>query len=422
MRTNNTFGVQFITRANKAKTDKDNKLMLPIYARISVDCHRVEVSLKQYVDPNNWNDAKGSVRGKGPEVRALNTFLEQVRSRLTECYQELQLKKKLVTAEAVKNLFCGVEEKEHSLMTLFDYHNNEMRNVLEWGTMKNYYTTKTYFQLYLKEVLHTSDIYLSQLSYKFIVGYQKFMKERKPLLPKKPCGNNTVMKHIERLRKVVNLAIKNEWLDRDPFMKFQPSFIRNDRQFLTADELAVIEARNYSIVRLQHAKDMFVFSCYTGLAYIDAFNLTPQNLSIGIDGGYWITTCRKKTDQPVRIPLLPKALEIIDKYKNHPYVIAKGKLLPVYSNQKLNAYLKEIADLCGITKPLTFHIARHTFATTVTLTNGVPIETVSKLLGHTSIKTTQIYAKVIEQKVSDDMNLLREKMASSKNNCRLKTS
>jgi integrase len=223
------------------------------------------------------------------------------------------------------------------------------------------------------------------------------------------------MKHIERLRKVVNLAIKNEWLDRDPFMKFQPSFIPNDRQFLTADELAAIEARDYSIVRLQHAKDMLVFSCYTGLAYIDAFNLTPQNLSIGIDGGYWITTCRKKMDQPVRIPLLPKAMEIIEKYKTHPYVIAKGKLLPVYSNQKLNAYLKEIADLFGIQKPLTFHIARHTFATAVTLTNGVPIETVSKLLGHTSVKTTQIYAKVIEQKVSNDMKNLRDTLLYNQN-------
>jgi integrase len=409
MTTTNTFGVVVFIKRQKGRNDH-----APIYARITVDGKRVELSIKKDIHMDNWNYGKGMAKGKSEEIKAFNTYLEQIRSRMVECYQQLQLKKQLITAEAVKNKFLGIEEKEHSLMSLFDYHNEEMKNILEWGTMKNYYTTKTYFQLYLKEVLHTSDIYISQLSYKFIVGYLKFMKERTPLLPKKPCGNNTVMKHIERLRKVVNLAIKNEWLDRDPFMKFQPSFIRNDRQFLTADELAAIEARDYSIVRLQHAKDMFVFSCYTGLAYIDAFNLTPQNLSLGIDGEYWITTCRKKTDQPVRIPLLPKALAIIEKYKIHPYVIAKGKLLPVYSNQKLNSYLKEIADLCGIEKPLTFHIARHTFATTVTLTNGVPIETVSKLLGHTSIKTTQIYAKVIEQKVSNDMRELRSKLSTPK--------
>ena len=169
------------------------------------------------------------------------------------------------------------------------------------------------------------------------------------------------------------------------------------------------------IIRLQHAKDMFVFSCYTGLAYIDVYELSPQNVSLGIDGEYWISTYRHKTDIPVRIPLLPQALEIIEKYKNNPRVLESGRLLPVYANQLLNSYLKEIADFCGIEKPLTFHIARHTFATTVTLTNGVPIETVSKLLGHTSIKTTQIYAKVIEQKVSEDMRLLRQKMQTGKN-------
>jgi len=237
------------------------------------------------------------------------------------------------------------------------------------------------------------------------------MKDCKPLNPKTPCRNNTLMKHIERIRKIVNLAIKNEWLERDPFMKYKLAFTRTTREFLSADELASIEAKEFSISRLQFTKDLFVFSCYTGLSYIDSFNLTLQNISLGIDGEYWITTYRQKTDQPVRIPLLPKAMAIIEKYKDHPAVIANGKLLPGYANQTLNTYLKEVAGSCGIEKNLTFHIARHTFATTVTLTNGVPIETVSKLLGHRSIKTTQIYAKVIEWKVSQDMGILRSKLA-----------
>jgi site-specific recombinase XerD len=405
MRTNNTFGVQFITRTNKAKNG-----LLPIYARISVDSRRVEVSLKRFIHPENWNDAKGSAKGKSEEIRKLNTYLEQIRSRLTECYQELIVKKKLVTSVAVKNLFCGFEEKEHSLMTLFDYHNVEMKTTLEWGTLKNYFTTRRYVEEYLKAHLKTSDVFLSQLNYRFLTEFERFMKAYVPKDQKKPCGQNTIMKHIERLRKVVNMAIKNDWLDRDPFQKFQPSFIKSNRQFLTADELAAIEQKEFKILRLQHAKDMFVFSCYTGLAYIDVYELTPKNLSLGIDGGYWINTCRHKTDIPVRVPLLPPAMAIIEKYKNNPRVLETGKLLPVYANQLLNNYLKEIADFCGIEKPLSFHIARHTFATTVTLTNGVPIETVSKLLGHTSIKTTQIYAKVIEQKVSEDMYVLRSKL------------
>jgi site-specific recombinase XerD len=405
MRTNNTFGVQFISRTNKAKNG-----LLPIYARISVDGRRVEVSLKRFIHPDNWSDAKGSAKGKSEEIRNLNTYLEQIRSRLTECYQELTVKKKLVTAEAVKNLFCGFEEKEHSLMSIFEYHNTQMKTTLEWGTQKNYYTTRRYVEEYLKARLKTTDIYLSQLNYRFLTEFEQFMKAYVPKDQKKPCGQNTIMKHIERLRKVVNMAIKNDWLDRDPFQKFQPSFIKSNREFLTADELAAIEQKEFKILRLQHAKDMFVFSCYTGLAYIDVYELTPKNLSLGIDGGYWINTCRHKTDIPVRVPLLPPAMAIIEKYKNNPRVLESGRLLPVYANQVLNNYLKEIADFCGIEKPLSFHIARHTFATTVTLTNGVPIETVSKLLGHTSIKTTQIYAKVIEQKVSDDIRLLKSKL------------
>ncbi len=409
MTTTNTFGIVFYLKKQKQKKGK-----APIYARITIDGRRVEISIKKDIDVENWSKGKGMAKGKGEEIRALNTFLEQIRSRMVECYQQLQLKKQLITAVAVKNKFLGIEEKEHSLMSLFDFHNEQMKNVLEWGTMKNYYTTKNYFQLYLKETLHISDIYLSQLSYMFIVGYEKFMKEYTPLQPKKPCGQNTIMKHIERLRKVINLAIKNEWLDRDPFQKFQPTFLKTHRHFLTSNELASIEEKVFKSQRLQHVKDVFIFSCYTGLAYIDVYELTPDNLFLGDDGEFWINTFRHKTDIQVKVPILPQAMEILKKYKNYSKVVESGKLLPVYSNQILNNYLKEIADFCGIEKSLTFHIARHTFATTVTLTNGVPIETVSKMLGHTSIKTTQIYAKVIEQKVSEDMRILRNKMAEKK--------
>src|SRR5690606_3279109 len=162
--------------------------------------------------------------------------------------------------------------------------------------------------------------------------------------------------------------------------------------------------------RIQYAKDLFVFSCYTGMAYIDVMQLTPDNIILGIDGNYWIKTIREKTNTSVNIPILPKAAYIIEQYRNSPRSLAKGSLFPMISNQKLNSYLKEVADLCGLKKNLTFHLARHTFATSVTLSNGVPIETVSKMLGHTTIRTTQIYAKVVEQKVSQDMSALQEKL------------
>ena len=218
------------------------------------------------------------------------------------------------------------------------------------------------------------------------------------------------MKHTERLRKMINLAIRNEWLLRDPFAKFKPSFIKTSREFLTAEELIKIENKEFSIQRLQQVKDLFIFSCYTGLSYIDVMNLSTENVSFGIDGELWLHTSRQKTDNPVRIPILPKALSMIQKYESHPKALAEGKLFPNISNQRLNSYLKEIADLCSIGKNLTFHLARHTFATTITLTNGVPMETVSKLLGHSSIRTTQIYAKVVEKKVREDMNMLKQKL------------
>jgi site-specific recombinase XerD len=404
MKKTTTFGIRFFIKTYKVRDGR-----APIYVRITVGIKPLDVSLKRDVEVANWNSERGIAKGHREEIKSLNAYIEQVRADITNCYSELKIQKKVITAEAVKNLFCGIVPEERTLIWLVDYHNEQMQTFLEWGTRKNYSTTKKYIELFLKEVHKTSDVPLSALNYTFLVDFEVFVKTRQPLDHHKPCGHNTVLKHIERLRKLVNLAIKNEWLDRDPFAKFQARYIRNDREFLSQVELETIEKKEFSVVRLQWVKDLFVFSCYTGLAYCDIMDLAPQNISIGIDGGYWIVTSRKKTNQSVRVPLLPTAMQLIEKYKAHPKALATGSVFPKISNQKLNAYLKEVADICAIEKNLTFHLARHTFATTVTLTNGVPIETVSKMLGHTSIRTTQIYAKVIEMKVSEDMLILREK-------------
>ena len=214
---------------------------------------------------------------------------------------------------------------------------------------------------------------------------------------------------------MVTMAFHIEWIDKDPFVRFKFSYEKREREFLSEKELMSLEEFSSSIERLNIVKDLFVFSCYTGISYIDLNNLTRDNIVKGIDGNDWLITKRQKTKTNVKIPLLDKALELVFKYENHPRVVANNGILPRLSNQRINAYLKEIADLCKIKKNLTFHIARHTFATTVTLSNGVPIETVSKLLGHTKIATTQIYAKVIERKVSDDINALKIKMINKNN-------
>jgi integrase len=215
------------------------------------------------------------------------------------------------------------------------------------------------------------------------------------------------MKHIQRVRKVVTLAVKLEWLDKDPFAKYKCNFTPSTRKYLSDQELAAFEGLDGLNDRLQYVKDLFVFSCYSGLVYIDTMRLTSKNLVIGIDGSKWIYTDRQKSTQPVRIPLLPKAEELIAKYRTDPRAIYSGTLFPTISNQRLNSYLKELASLASIDSKITFHVARHTFATTVALMNGLPIETLSKILGHSKITTTQIYAKVLHQKVSSDMTNLR---------------
>ncbi|MEM9833158.1 MAG: site-specific integrase [Bacteroidota bacterium] len=407
MTTQHTFSILFWLNKSKA-----NDGQAPIWARITVDGKRKEVSVKRKLDMKLWNSQKGRANSTRQEAREINLYLDQVQSQLHSIYQEMKAANELVTAEAIKNRFTGAEQKEHSLVKLFEYHNEEMKESLAWGTLKNYFTTQKYVVRFLKQERKTSDIYLSQLNYAFVTGFERFVKTYKPATHRQPCTQNGAMKHIERLRKVVNLAVKNGWLKDDPFKQFKLKFEKKDRGFLTAEELQRIEEKDL-IDRLDQTRDIFVFSCYTGLSYAEVFDLRPEHIVIGLDGNRWIRAQRKKSGEWFKVPLLPKALAIIEKYQDDPLAQANGKVLPVYTNQKTNAYLKEIANLCEVKKRLTYHLARHTFATTVTLANGVPIESVSKMLGHTNLRTTQIYAKVVEQKLSEDMGALEQRLSKT---------
>lgn len=282
-----------------------------------------------------------------------------------------------------------------------------MAHKLHKDTLRSYKTSQRYILEFIKGKYKTSDVYLENLNYQFIIGFENFLRNYACKKSLRKIGNNTTIKHIKRLRKMINMAIALEWLNKDPFIKFKAKLEKREREFLTQIELKFIEDYESKISRLDLVKDLFLFSCYTGIAYADIMELTNKNILKGIDGNLWIETTRVKTKTTVRLPLLEVPETILSKYKTDIRAIAIDKLFPKISNQKLNSYLKEIADLCGIKKNLTFHMARHTFATTVTLTNGVPIESVSKMLGHTKLTTTQIYAKVVESKVSDDMNHLR---------------
>ena len=400
------FTLSFWVNATRIKNNQ-----VSVYGRITVNGKRANISLQRKVILSEWDSKKGRAKGNKQETRLLNRYLDQVKNRVYVAYDELIKEKAFICSQSIKARFLGEDNEEYSLLTLIDYHNTQMSESLTYGTLKNYFTTQKYIKLFLLNK-KAQDIYLSQLTFRFLVDFEKFLRCYTPEDHQKKMENNTVMKHIQRLRKMVTLAYKMEWIDKDPFIKFKPTYIKNEREFLRKDELQDIVEKEFNIERLTLVKDLFIFSCYTGLSYIDVMQLNEDNIALGIDGGRWIVTNRQKTHNKVKIPLLPIAEELIIKYKGHIKTKKTKTLFPNISNQKLNAYLKEIADLSGIKKNLTFHIARHTFATTITLSNGVPIETVSKLLGHSKIATTQIYAKVIERKVSEDMAALKKKLIS----------
>jgi len=400
MRNNSTLTVLIFTRDITYNPEK-----LTIYARITVDGRRAEISLKRYTSVNVWDVSKGRVIGTSQKTRLLNSYLDEVYTQIMEAYKQLLREGKVITAQAIKARYLGQDEDQKTLMELVTYHNTNMDSVLKYGTIKNYYSTERYLQKFLRDKFRTSDINLKQLNYQFIADFEQYLRNYQPEKPRRTCTNNGTMKHLSRLMKMTNLAVKLEWIEKDPFQKFKLRFQKHDRSYLSERELGFIEETTFK-GGYEKVRNVFLFSCYTGLSYIDVKELTREQLVMGIDGNYWLHTKRAKTAATVKIPLLPKARVIIENYANDQGLNITGMLLPVFSNQKVNSYLKVITKACGIHKDITFHAARHTFATTVTLSNRVPIETVSKMLGHAKLTTTQIYARVLEKKVGEDMQNL----------------
>jgi site-specific recombinase XerD len=405
MRSTNTFSILFV--ANQKKKNDDQALL---YARITVDGKRVNLSLKRKIDVSLWGAKKKRAKGTSSEARQINLYLDQTHTQLFQCYQDLKFKGGLITAQLIKASYGGELETSKTLQELIDYHTRKIESTLAPGTIINFEITENYIKRFLTTSLKTTDVFLKQLDYKFICDFETFLHKYWTKGHPKAMNHNTVMKHLQRLRKMVTLAFHMEWLDKDPFIRWKPTWEKKEREFLSENELSNLETYYFPIERLERVRDLFVFSCYTGISYADIMTLNEFNINKGIDGNDWIISKHQKTKIPIKVPILDKAQELIDKYKDHPMTQITETLFPVITNEKLNLYLKEVADACGIKKNLTFHMARHTFATTVTLSNGVPIETVSKLLSHTKISTTQIYARVVGSKVSDDMEALKDKL------------
>ena len=401
---NSRLSVVFVTR--KLNLENGN---IRLYARVTVDGKRAEFILNRELQVSLWDENRKRGKGFSKYVISLNKYIDQVFTGLHEAHRQLLQEEVDITSAGIKARYLGEDERGKTLLDLITYHNTSMHSSLRIGTMKNYYSSERCIKLFLNEELGVEDVLLKKLNYAFIVDFEQYLRKYKPTT-RMGCANNGAMKHMERLKKMSRLAVKLEWLEKDPFVNFKLRFEKTERHFLTERELQLIEETTFIVPSTQQIKDLFIFACYTGLSFIDVHELKTDHLVKGIDGNDWIYTKRTKTDEPLKIPLLPKAKEILDKYKDEQDMVSEGRLLPIYSNQMMNRVLKDIAIACGIRKKITFHVARHTFATAITLSNGVPLETVSKLLGHTKLSTTQIYARVVEKKVGEDMQNLKEIM------------
>jgi len=389
----------------KSKADSEGRAM--IYLRITVDGRRVEMSTNRKTYPHKWNAAQSTVQGFSPEIRQLNVYLAKMRTDMYQHAEKLKEADYPLTAESLRDAYLGRGQKCKMLLEVFQEHNDQVNNLVGQdfaeGTAERYRTARSHLAEYILRDYKKKDIPLKQVDHAFITGFEYYLKTQRK------CSHNTAIKYVVNFKKIIRIAYANGWLAKDPFANYKVRLRNVERDFLNTEELQQLMDTPFQHQRLEHVRDCFVFCCFTGLAYADVKKLTHDDFVTGIDGELWINTKRTKTKTKSNIPVLPTALMILEKYEGSSYLV-NGKVLPVLTNQKMNAYLKEIAVLSGIKKNLTTHLARHTFATTVTLSNGVSIESVSKMLGHKSLRTTQHYAKILNRKVSEDMQLLKKKL------------
>lgn len=398
-----TFKVTFLLQKGKVKSDGK----APIVTRIIVNGEMAHFSTQQSVDPTRWDTKANRTYGLTQDDKTINAVLDEIKSSLFRHYYDMQAKGESISALKLKNKLCSTEEKPiKSTMDLFDKFITEYAELVKargYGkeALIRYKICKNRVQEFLKDEMHANDISIDAINKRLLDKF--YLWNRKTY----KIGNNTAIHFMHKFSTVYKMAWDYGWVTGNPFHMLNLRKDRTERAYLTIDELERLANREFTSERLERMRDIFLFCCYTGLSYIDVKTLTTDNLVRKNDGKLWIVTKRTKTEVPVNVPLLEIPLRLIKKYEP----LRKGNLVfPVYSNQKSNDYLKEIAALCGINKDVTFHVAGHTFATAVTLENGVPVESVSKMLGHTNIQTTQIYARITERKINQDMDVLSKKL------------
>lgn len=384
----------------------NKKQECPLFVRLTKAGKRLEFATGNFVDPLRWDQKVHRVVGRNDiTAKTINKYIETCKVRLSDVYSHLSSQDSNVSLEAIRDRFFGKERRSSTLIDVLHQHLKLYEPLLgktgySVGRFKRYKVFEGKIKKFMKLQYDCDDINLNKLSRSFIVHFEQYLKSNDGL------DISTAGSYLKILKKLINVALENEWLTVNPFTGFKIKSKTSDRIFLSSKEVDTIHKKQFLTDRLSAVRDVFIFCIYTGLSHSDVTKLTQDNIVEGEDGKNWLSFKRTKTDVPCKIPLLRTAIEILEKYKEHPECAYKKRLLPVRANQKMNEYLKEIADVCQINKVITCHTARHTYATTILLSNGISIEAASKLLGHRDIRTTQIYAKMTDNRIVQEFKSL----------------
>ncbi|WNH13867.1 tyrosine-type recombinase/integrase [Thalassobellus suaedae] len=390
--------IRFILYKNRKRAD--NKVS--ILVRITYGGKRKQISSGLFINSANWNSKQQSVKPPEPDSEYINSQLSLIKTKINRAFLLLQVKEEAFNVDDIYSLYKGVKtQKEYNIVEFFERYLKKLKTLINIDikqvTWSKFNYIKKDVKSFIKWQFKTNDYPLKKLELQFLYDFEYYLKVEKNQ------KQITINKSLQRFRRVVRTALAENYLDKDPFILYKTKTVRTEVVFLSPEELVLLEQHEFMQSRLQFIKELFVFSCYTGLPYNELMSLKQSNIVKGFDGNLWIKMKREKTSKELSIPLLPKALEVLENYQNGDTYI-----FPRISNQRYNSYLKEIADLVGIEKRLTTHMARRTFASTVLLYNDVPMEIVSELLGHSSMKITQdSYGKVVQKKISLEMNRLK---------------
>ena len=393
-----SFAILFFIRDSRVRKDGTTSIEVVL----TVNGERCAFSTGKKVKSCNWDKNKQQVKGKDEEAQSLNNYLKAIKAKLYQKEAELLERGFIITADLLRDAYFDKVEsiKERSLFEVFEEHNQEQEKLIGNGVSKATYWVSVYTIRLLREFVQQKykreDLYLRELNLNFIQSFHSFLRIDKDM------AQNSSTKHLKLLKKIINLSVANSYMAFNPFSTYKVEREPVDIDFLDEEELRKIINFDTPLPRLERAKDMFLFGCFTGLSYIDIKTLTPEHFEKDSVGRIWIKKRRVKTGVLSRIPLLPIAKLILDKYKGGE------KLLPIQDPADINKYLKDIAILCGINKRICFHTSRHTFASTVTLANNISLEVVSKMLGHTNIRMTAHYAKLIDKCIGEQMDKLMD--------------